>query len=204
MIVRKYGEEEGGWCSRVLREGYGVGLWKAIRNGWKEFNNRVGFRAGNRRRVRFWKDRWCGEDPLAVAFPELFSISIDREAWVNQMWEQVREGGCWNPLFTRQINDWKLGEVEELLNRLQGQVIKSGVEDVMAWRVTKGGTFTVKSFYYSLVGHSPKGFFVKYYVEPFGHDESQFFCLGSNLGNIFNSRLAKKEGLVSSKQMLFV
>nr|CAN64366.1 hypothetical protein VITISV_031303 [Vitis vinifera] len=139
VIVRKYGEEEGGWCSRVLREGYGVGLWKAIRNGWKEFNNRVGFRAGNRRRVRFWKDRWCGEDPLAVAFPELFSISIDREAWVNQMWEQVREGGCWNPLFTRQINDWKLGEVEELLNRLQGQVIKSGVEDVMAWRVTKGG-----------------------------------------------------------------
>ena len=105
MIVRKYGEEEGGWCSRVLREGYGVGLWKAIRNGWKEFNNRVGFRAGNRRRVRFWKDRWCGEDPLAVAFPELFSISIDREAWVNQMWEQVGEGGYWNLVFIRQIND---------------------------------------------------------------------------------------------------
>ena len=23
MIAGKYGEEEGGWCSRVLREGYG-------------------------------------------------------------------------------------------------------------------------------------------------------------------------------------
>ncbi|RVW79820.1 hypothetical protein CK203_047620 [Vitis vinifera] len=66
----KYGEEEGGWCSRVLREGY-------------------------------------------------------------------------------RINDWELGEVEELLIRLQGQVIRSGVEDVMAWWLTKGGTFTVKSFYSS-------------------------------------------------------
>ena len=29
VIVGKYGEEEGGWCSRVLREGYRVSLWKA-------------------------------------------------------------------------------------------------------------------------------------------------------------------------------
>ena len=37
--------------------GYGVGLWKAIWSGWKGFNNKVGFRVRNGRRVRFWKDR---------------------------------------------------------------------------------------------------------------------------------------------------
>ena len=105
MIVGKYGEEEWVWCSRVSREGYGMGLWKAIDNGWKEFNNMVVFRVGNGRRVRFWKGRWCGEDPLVEAFPELFSIVIDKEAWVNQMWEQVGEGGYWNLVFIRQIND---------------------------------------------------------------------------------------------------
>ena len=52
VIVGKYREEEGGWRSRVLREGYGVGLWKAIRNGRKEFNNRFDFK------VRKW---WEGE-----------------------------------------------------------------------------------------------------------------------------------------------
>ena len=31
VIRGKYGEERGGWCSCDVREGYGVGLWKAIR-----------------------------------------------------------------------------------------------------------------------------------------------------------------------------
>ena len=31
MIRGKCGEERGGWCSWKVREGYGVGFWKAIR-----------------------------------------------------------------------------------------------------------------------------------------------------------------------------
>ena len=31
MIREKYGEEQRGWCSKEVRDGYGVGLWKAIR-----------------------------------------------------------------------------------------------------------------------------------------------------------------------------
>ena len=85
----------------------------------------------------------------------MFSIATDKEAWVDQMWEQV---GCWNPVFTRQINDWELGEVEGLLRILQGYVINGGVEDVIVWRLAKGGTFSVKSFYSSLIGCYPKGF----------------------------------------------
>ena len=44
--------------------------------------------------------------PLAVIFPKLFSIATDKEAWVDQSWEQTREIGCWNSVFSRQINDW--------------------------------------------------------------------------------------------------
>ena len=33
VIRAKYGEEEGGWRSCVVRGSFGVGLWKAIRRG---------------------------------------------------------------------------------------------------------------------------------------------------------------------------
>ena len=146
-----------GYGVGAWREGYGVGLWKVIQSGLKEFNNRVGFRVGNDRRVRFWKDRWCEEELLVVAFPMLFSIATDKEAQVDRMWEQVGEMSCWNPVFTRQINDQKLGEVEKLHRRLQGQVIKGGAEDIMGSRLSKGCSFAVKSFY-SLASRFLKGF----------------------------------------------
>ena len=63
MIVGNYREKEGRWCSKALRESYGVGLWKAIQSKWKAFNKKVGFRVGNGRKVRFWQDKWCGEEP---------------------------------------------------------------------------------------------------------------------------------------------
>ena len=31
VISRKYEVEEGGWCTREVRKGYGVGFWKEIR-----------------------------------------------------------------------------------------------------------------------------------------------------------------------------
>ncbi|RVW82582.1 hypothetical protein CK203_047098 [Vitis vinifera] len=46
VIVRKFGEEEGCWCSGASRESHGMGLWKAIRNGWMEFSKRVAFKVG--------------------------------------------------------------------------------------------------------------------------------------------------------------
>ena len=53
----KYGEEEGGWWSGEVRDGYGVGLWKSI---MKERNTLLGhfsFVMGNERRVKFWTDK---------------------------------------------------------------------------------------------------------------------------------------------------
>ena len=53
VISRKFGVEEGGWCTREVREGYGVGLWKEIRKeGSRMFKNIV-FSMGDGRRVRF-------------------------------------------------------------------------------------------------------------------------------------------------------
>lgn len=54
----KFGEELGGWCSLVRREGHGVGLWNTIRGAWEAF----------KARTRFWHDVWWRDAPLKVVW----------------------------------------------------------------------------------------------------------------------------------------
>ena len=86
VIRGKYGEERGGWCSREVRDGYGVGPWKAIRKLGNLVSSRISFVVGNGQRVSFWKDKWCGTTPLCKSFPSLFALTTSKEAWVKDVW----------------------------------------------------------------------------------------------------------------------
>ena len=67
---------------------------------------------GNGQRVKFRKDKWCSDTPLCHSFPSLFAISSSKEAWVTDIWREARDGGHWDPIFFRNLNDW---EVRRLL-----------------------------------------------------------------------------------------
>ncbi|RVW55855.1 Transmembrane emp24 domain-containing protein p24beta3 [Vitis vinifera] len=47
VICAKYGEEEGGWRSRVVRGSFGVDLWKAIRRGWDVLGDNLVYSVGH-------------------------------------------------------------------------------------------------------------------------------------------------------------
>ena len=82
VINRKYGELVGGWNKGDIRGGYGTGVWKDIRKGRHTlFQNDV-FSLGDGRRLRFWKDIWCGEVTLSNAFPNLFNMVAHKEVLV--------------------------------------------------------------------------------------------------------------------------
>ncbi|RVX18713.1 putative ribonuclease H protein [Vitis vinifera] len=91
-INHKYGVEEEGWCTRAVSGRHGVGLWKAIRKEWLGMYSNLAYRVGNGRRVRFWKDKWCGDEPLCESFPSLFAISLAKDAWVSEVWNP--DGGA--------------------------------------------------------------------------------------------------------------
>ncbi|KAL6329280.1 hypothetical protein AAG906_015483 [Vitis piasezkii] len=84
IILGKYGVEDGGWCSRGVREGYGVGVWEAIINEWEELRCRVHFMVGNGRRIKFWKDFWCEKLTLKEAFPNLFCLTVNQDGVLEQ------------------------------------------------------------------------------------------------------------------------
>ena len=83
MVVEvKHGSISGGWCTKVVEGLYGVGVWKHIWRGWEVFSRCIKFGVGDGTHIRFWHDIWCGEQSLKEAFPELFRIASNKEAWV--------------------------------------------------------------------------------------------------------------------------
>ncbi|RVW76004.1 hypothetical protein CK203_052807 [Vitis vinifera] len=128
VISSKYGEEEGGWIS-----------WDG-------------------RRVKFWKDIWCGNTPLCEAFPSLFAFAVSQDAWVEDCWDYMGDAGGWNPCFSSLLmtGSWRRCPVP--------------------WRIIWSPCVPTKVV----------------------------FLLGSFLGEGPNPRSSQKEGLVSSKQMLFM
>ena len=53
VIASKYGEDNGGWCTRVVRGTHGCGMWKNIRKGDESFFGHVLYVAGEGFRIRF-------------------------------------------------------------------------------------------------------------------------------------------------------
>ncbi|RVW40104.1 hypothetical protein CK203_081942 [Vitis vinifera] len=162
----KFGEEEGGWYTRKVREGFGVGFLKEIRKEGSLLQNKVVFSMGDGRKVKFWKDKWCGSFALCNSFPSLYAFVAFKEAWLVELWDSSREEGVWSPTFSRPFNDWEVEEVERLLLTIQGRRLNPNLEDRVLWKETKDGIFSVKSLYSALVSRSVVQFLIASFGAP--------------------------------------
>ena len=145
VISQRYGEDDGGWHSCEVSERFDVGLWKVIRKKWNYLSDRLTFQVDNGQRVRFWMDKWYGDEPLYESFPSLFTLSSSKEAWVADVWNPKGEEDGWTPLFSRVFNDWELDLVERFLQKIQATRVHRAVEDRVIWTASRCRTFSVKS-----------------------------------------------------------
>ena len=65
----------GGWSSYIPREGCGVNLWRALRKWGHMVSNEISFVVGDGKRIKFWRDSWCGDTPLCADFLLLFALA---------------------------------------------------------------------------------------------------------------------------------
>ncbi|KAJ9684352.1 hypothetical protein PVL29_016699 [Vitis rotundifolia] len=193
VIRGKYGEVRGGWCSLEVREPHGMGLWKGIRMDWELASDTMFFIVGNGRRVRFWRDTWCGDSPLCVSFPSLFALTADKEVWVANIWDPLAEGG-WNPCFLRAFNDWEVEEVERFLGRLHGKRILENEEDMVSWTETKSGKFSVKSLYCALEAGGSSLFPSSYIWHVNVQPKISFFAWEATWGKALTLDMVQKRG----------
>ena len=158
VISTKFGEGDGGWNSNDIRGGYGTGLWKDISKEWITFSQNATSSLGNGRRLRFWKDPWCGETALCNAFPTLFNLVVHKNARVAEVWDSSRVGGGWSPVFERPFNDWEIEEVERFLLVLHNKKIRPAQEDCLILKETRPDGFAVKLMYRKLIHFPPTDF----------------------------------------------
>ncbi|RVX19759.1 Transposon TX1 uncharacterized 149 kDa protein [Vitis vinifera] len=194
VISRKFGEEEGGWGSRDVRESYGVGFWKEIRKEGALMQNKVVFSVGSGRRVKFWKDLWWGNFALCNSFPSLYAIASSKEAWVEEFWDTSGVEGVWSPRFSRPFNDWEVEEVERLLLTIRGAGLNPLMEDRMMWNVTSNGIFSVKSLYNDLSSRRAGPFPHGLIWSPSVPSKVSFFTWEASWGKVLTMDQLKKRG----------
>ncbi|RVW38000.1 hypothetical protein CK203_084191 [Vitis vinifera] len=102
----------------------------------------MGFKVGKGNRIRFWTDLWCGNNVLSQGFPNLFSMAAHRNVTVEECWDQNMGQGGWNLGLLRDLNDWEVGMVGNLLAVLRDYNVNVE-DDSVFWK--KGGEGLFKS-----------------------------------------------------------
>jgi hypothetical protein len=81
VVDCKYGSQRRGWCSNQTEtiRGQFMEIYKSWLGLFFEY---LTFKVGDGTRIKFWKDSWCGDQPLQTRFPELFRLAHDPDAMV--------------------------------------------------------------------------------------------------------------------------
>jgi len=108
--------------------------------------------------VRFWHDLWCGDRPLKLYYPVLFSLAHFQDAWVVDNLSVVDGVAHWSVVFTRYAQDWEVEMVLSFYEHLYSNRIQHGEVDRLVWNLSKRESFEVKTFYRALASQEAVSF----------------------------------------------
>ena len=154
VISTKYGEGQGGWCSKVCRRTHGCGLWRNINGGWESFSKHLSFVVGEGTRIHFWHDRWIGDNTLKDLYPKFYMCLAVKGACIFEiLW--ILEGGTirvWDLRFYRASEDWELAASYSLFQLIQTCISRGYRSDTLGWQLKGDRKFDIRSYYHAIRG----------------------------------------------------
>ena len=76
---------------------------------------------GDGSRIFFWHDKWTGNVPLKILYPQLFIYSANKEAYISEVLSPPvgDNDRVWSLRFYREFNAWELAASYSLLHFIQ-------------------------------------------------------------------------------------
>jgi hypothetical protein len=137
-----WGEDSHPWFFSLWWKDIGAIGFNLNTNWFSQSVNKV---IGNGANKCFWTENWVGNSSIKVCFPQLYSISSQKEASVADLWSGAG-GARWSLVWRRRLFVCEETLVEELFGVLQGAIL-SDQEDRWSWKHDVNGDFSMKSTY---------------------------------------------------------
>ena len=110
------------------------------------------FLLGKGIKIRIWKDNWGGVEPLAEKFLNLFSLSLNKNAYVAECWCIVTHS--WNLGLRRNMLNNEIANMTSILEILHSWT-PLDCDDSLKWTPNVNENFTTKSTFLNLTKRSP-------------------------------------------------
>ena len=98
---------------------------------------------GEGNKVFFWKDKWIGQECLNSGLPDHFSFCTNPEAKISEIWSP--QG--WNLTFRRNLNDWEVDRIVELLLKLGEFTGLTTEANGIRWKHDSDGKLSMSRLY---------------------------------------------------------
>lgn len=120
-------------------------FWSGVLSFTNIYNLGIDRIVGNGFQTHFWLDRWCSPCALYCIYPNLFAIATDPSITVHRAFTN----STLSIQFSRQLTGILVSEWLDLTNLLSSITLNSShlPSDLVKWRWTPSGNYTVHSLY---------------------------------------------------------
>lgn len=96
---------------------------------YQEFMEGIRTKIGNGQKTKFLVDKWCGGCPLRQAFPSVYLLASNLQAFVSNYLEIRNSKAIWHPILRRPMFDWEVSTIASLLGNLEEAWVNPIQED---------------------------------------------------------------------------